>query len=579
MMLWLSLVLWASCLSAFVCAAPSYNSSVLSFSNGTASRGSAFVKKSFVWSALGDSWASGVSYDLLGRTDYDDNKDNCMRINHAYAVKLSEDDTWVPNGLKQEFHFQACSGTRFEQIDRGTNQDHIQLNEIPADTNMLLLQAGGNNANFAAIAYACLFAPEGKEWGPAFPDPRGACAVELAKAREYIYGTGVNQLFQDTRWTVNAVFNNEKVKHMDDLRLFIPGYFQSFYEGGGAGDWCDNASFALRYSDRPTLSLALRKEINGLIRGLNDGIKAGIVGSFHHHRTHFIDVDSQIGDHRFCQPGHSLYDQYFGDKVYLWNMSPEGVIIGAGASGGLVKGNGTYEVREPTPEEFEHWRKTGFFTNDPREVQTNMTTIARAQMAKADGVALGNDSEWLNEIGLHQNKFPGVALRPFHPKENGHFAMAQAIRQTIQANYDIAPFAGASGLEVPWTRSIQILFRETGRKFSWFMFVGPFGKSVDPCLWEAAGFQQIVANYPETRKGLSLMDPPYVGYGTRWEIEFPGQWDCRYEAGQNDPGALKCGQYLDYPFYHDARNTRMTCNSKSKNYGTFHRAWTLEFII
>ncbi|KAK9770401.1 putative SGNH hydrolase-type esterase domain-containing protein [Seiridium cardinale] len=64
------------------------------------------------WGAIGDSWGSGVSYDILGRTDYDGNKDQCLRINHAYSVQVHQDQSWVPENKVQDFSFAACSGAR-----------------------------------------------------------------------------------------------------------------------------------------------------------------------------------------------------------------------------------------------------------------------------------------------------------------------------------------------------------------------------------------------------------------------------------------------------------------------------------
>jgi hypothetical protein len=98
----------------------------------------------------------------------------------------------------------------------------------------------------------------------------------LQRAEAYIKGKDKNQLFQDARWIVNKVFESDKVKDNSNFRLFVGRYFHFFYDQGGAGDRCEDVSFALRYDNRPKLSLALRKKINGLIKGLNDGIKAGV---------------------------------------------------------------------------------------------------------------------------------------------------------------------------------------------------------------------------------------------------------------------------------------------------------------
>jgi hypothetical protein len=131
----------------------------------------------------------------------------------------------------------------------------------------------------------------------------------------------------------------------------------------------------------------LRQRINDLIRGLNVGIKAGVEGSWYPERAHFIDVDSGVQDGQFCQPGHSIYDQYFGDKVLLWNLSPEGVITANSRSGTTDGSEDVYEVRQLT---------TG-----------------------------GDYEQWLNMIGPFQNHFLGMMLRPFHPREKGYSAMAR----------------------------------------------------------------------------------------------------------------------------------------------------------
>lgn len=251
---------------------------------------------------------SGVSYGLPGQTNFDGFQDDCMRNKHAYSVQLSGESTWTPDHRPQVFAFQSCMGTPFSGIDRAPHKGHIQLNDIPADIDMIMLQAGYDNANLAAVAAACVYT-------------NGNCSQEIARASSYINGKDKDQLFQDVRWTVDSIFENEKIKANSQFQLFMPSYAQVFYVDGVDGDWCSNATFAVN-DNGPTLSLELRKSINQLIQDLNTGIKAGIAGSFHSERTHFVDVDPQFIGHRFCQPGHTIIDQYISDKVYLWNMSP-----------------------------------------------------------------------------------------------------------------------------------------------------------------------------------------------------------------------------------------------------------------
>ncbi|KAI0569637.1 hypothetical protein TUN199_11312 [Pyrenophora tritici-repentis] len=287
---------------------------------------------------------------------------------------MSNDDSWVSQGRTQEFHFQACTGTRWRQIDAEPNLGHIQLNDIPEDIDMILLQVGANNVNFANLAAACIFAPEGADWGPEYPDQAGKCAKEIENTATYIHGG----------W---------KDQKNPNFRLFFSGYFRFFYDEGGAGDWCDDVSFAMRRSDRPRLSLALRKKINELIVSLNSAIEAGIQGSFHAERATFIDIDEHLDEQRFCQPGHVLRDQFFGDKVFLWNMSPEGIIWDSG-SGNVV-------IREPTEAEVDHWLEHGNFTNDPHEIPWDMVVAVNFIRQGKDAYTESDPSniQWLDKIG------------------------------------------------------------------------------------------------------------------------------------------------------------------------------------
>ncbi|KAF2821686.1 hypothetical protein CC86DRAFT_386077 [Ophiobolus disseminans] len=230
-----------------------------------------------------------------------------------------------------------------------------------------------------------------------------------ARSRAYIFNEGENGLFQDARWIFNKAFEYTKTHDNPNLRMFVVGYFTFFYDDGREGDWGDQASFSLRYDTRPTLTLALRKEINFLIRKLNS-------------RTKKAAEDGQ--------PGHNIWDQYWGDKVLLWNMSPDGIVLGNGRNDGADDKNDNYTVREPTPAEFDKWLETGRFIDDPREIPSNMSAMANAALAQqANGVArgAGTDWLWLDYIGPYQRKFLGMPLRPFHPKLLGYHGMTWEI--------------------------------------------------------------------------------------------------------------------------------------------------------
>jgi hypothetical protein len=86
----------------------------------------------------------------------------------------------------------------------------------------------------------------------------------------------------------------------------------------------------------------------------------------------------------------------------------------------------------------------------------------------------------------------------------------------ISKNMTSPAAISAPDTEPHWKNSLQILFREHQGYFSWYMYQGPQGIPVNPCGDNR--FAIITGNYRENRKGLSLMEPPMVGEGTKWYI-------------------------------------------------------------
>jgi hypothetical protein len=261
-------------------------------------------------------------------------------------------------------------------------------------------------------------------------------------------------------------------------------------------------------------------------------------------------------------------------------MSPEGVVFGSGSSSGL-DGNDGYEVRQPTKAEFEHWRETGRFTDDPREVSFNMSSAAAAAMGRND-VSTKDDPSWLDVIGPFQQNYPGVAPRPFHPKKSGYHEMARAIQYEVKMSLDSdqlptnnpPPLSGSNP-----KHSIQILVRGTGSKqLSWVAFLGPQGVAVNPCgdthLWAFAAetFSE------EDLKGSTDIDhPPQISAGHKWPVHIEGEHDCRYDS-TNGAGELLCGDYLAYPFADDPGKGEATMNYSGSSYdihtGYWHRSYS-----
>lgn len=452
------------------------------------------------------------------------------------------------------------------------NTAAANLDGITSSPDMLLLDPSALNTTFSTIADACIFAPEGKDWGAAYPDRSGQCYLELEKARAYVGTSNSSKLTEDVRTIINSVFESDKVTANSDFRLFVPGYLELFYEDGGEGDWCSNTSFSLRKENRPLLGLDLRAEVNSIVREANSAVETAVATSNHPDRAYFVDLDSQIPDQRFCQPGHTLYNQFYGGKVIFWNSAPEGVIFRSEPTDSGNVADGTYQVREPTPDELNHWLETGAFTTDAREIRTNMSTVSIVSMAFDEGHTVNDKTQWLNQIGPDRN-LPGLAFRTLQPNTAGNRAIATAISREIQYQYARA----SPGADTYQTGSIQILLREWNGYFSWFMYHGPYGFAVVPCGDKK--FTLVKENVRDDRKGLSLVDPPFVGPGQIWNVDIPGWWDCRFESPKDGPGFLKCTDALIYDFQRTFREGKiMRCTSRLDEWpnGSYHHAWVVE---
>jgi hypothetical protein len=500
----------------------------------------------------------GASSNVLLRPELPSNKsntykDDSLRDTQAYSVQMSQDNSWVPNGRPQEFHFAVSSPD--------ANLEAEQLNTIPSDIDMILLQTGSDKASLAEVYNSCVYAHIDIDVGPAYPDPSGMCYQAIKNATKYIEGPNRNQLFQDVQALVQATFQDEHVKNNSVFQLFVPGFFQPFYDQGGDGDWCDDVSFALGRKNSPNLTLELRKKMNELTRTLNDQITWAINGT----GAQFINTDAVAKGHQFCQPGQTLYDQFYSEDIFLWNKAPEAVVFKAEAGVQIPGTNGTYEVRKPTPAEFEHWTEAGSFNDDHREVSLNTTVLA---------------VPYLDEDAIAAER------RAFHPNAKGNQAMAQTVMQFISAAYN-NPNPQMSAMDYgKQTTSIQLQASMYANQFSWWGYRGPIGIAVNPC--GDTRFQRMVWNQVDSRPDLKIEDPPFVRPGTLWILDLPEYKGsgrrCIYKASDtdSDPGQVTCGIWLVMDFKADPENMKehksIVCGSDTAYHNhAFHPAWLLEY--
>ncbi|TDC68496.1 SGNH/GDSL hydrolase family protein [Streptomyces hainanensis] len=115
--------------------------------------------------ALGDSYSSGA-----GAGSYDDASGDCRRSAVAYP------ELWADANSPASFDFTACAGARTDDVVED------QLGPLDADTTLVTLSIGGNDAGFGTTMQACVLSGT------------SACLGAVATANAYITDTLPGQL-------------------------------------------------------------------------------------------------------------------------------------------------------------------------------------------------------------------------------------------------------------------------------------------------------------------------------------------------------------------------------------------------
>ncbi|KIM98266.1 hypothetical protein OIDMADRAFT_56640 [Oidiodendron maius Zn] len=287
-------------------------------------------RDTFVWGSLGDSWASGISFDGKN-TDYDNNANGCLRWKDSYGPLMEANATWTTK--PQTFHFAACSGAQLVNIKQETqNSNPAQMDQV-GNPVLLTYQAGGNNLGLGKVVTDCIYPLPlalSSEYSNPYPDPDGQCVQDMNAINGYINDMrtdptpGNHGLYYDELATVRDVLGHAAVKNNPDFRLYILGFAHFFNLGT---NYCDNLSFVPRPqgavkagSHPPNVTNQLRTDFNDVITRVNN-ILQKVANDVDDSRAKFIDISSAFDSHRFCEDHHNEADQWFNNDVWLWNLN------------------------------------------------------------------------------------------------------------------------------------------------------------------------------------------------------------------------------------------------------------------
>lgn len=270
----------------------------------------------FLMASVGDSWAAGAA--VTGGQMYDDNG-KCLRNKVAWEAQMAGDNTWTDSPI--DFKFLACSGAQLQAAAAGdpdNGQPEPQLSSA-GSPHLLTMELGGNNCHFSDIARACLYV--GGLNGKEYPDPDSSCTQTINQWQAYITGDSPDEgksLYADHHKALQAILDWDTIHGRDDFYLYVVGYAE-FFNTSPDSNWCDKETFGM--VRHPRLTNELRSKINELVRGVNDVIDQSIKDVNNDH-IKFLNPSPLYEGHRFCEPGHTLSNQYFLNDVWFWNLSP-----------------------------------------------------------------------------------------------------------------------------------------------------------------------------------------------------------------------------------------------------------------
>ncbi|KAI9767435.1 MAG: hypothetical protein M1840_005664 [Geoglossum simile] len=341
------------------------------------------------WAVIGDSWASGVAYAASNR--WDSNLDGCFRTTEAWGAQMSTDLEWAP---KQNFHFAACAGAKF---------DNLKTGQMPntGSPQLVITTIGGNNAFFGTTVDNCIYqAIPTNFYGNPYDqdsDGTGECWKSLVAISTYIANQESGLSF-DLKRTLDDLFATDQAKSHTDFYLYISSYAHFF---NADSDPCDNWTFSpwWRYW-KPKLVKSLRKEFNDRTDGFHNVYKTVIDSYVPPTGNHlgFIDVTHGFEGHHFCEPEHSLEGQWSSGDVWIWNL-------------GLSNNDGSIVVGK---------------------IATDVNGTQYMDQAEGDNETFYKE---VNPFGSSGPISSGWAGRPFHPKVLGHGAMKKIMIAALRNDH------------------------------------------------------------------------------------------------------------------------------------------------
>lgn len=144
--------------------------------------------------------------------------------------------------MEPKFEFVACSGRHIDQVLE--EMDHTTRPKV------VLMEIGGNNAEFYPMASACLFHDDKeKDYKPHYEDddrenPKGLCRKEINLVRDRLTGQGATDMGNAIKDMINNWKGNSHVWN-GGASLFLLGYAKMFNDQTKGKGTCDEWTYSI----------------------------------------------------------------------------------------------------------------------------------------------------------------------------------------------------------------------------------------------------------------------------------------------------------------------------------------------
>lgn len=246
---------------------------------------SSFVPNAITeWTAMGDSYASGIGAGALPQDD----PNHCFRCSNAYPELVqSGQGSLQPN--PEKFNFVACSGAKFSEIlDWQTNNfDRPGRPSWGSAPEFVTLTMGGNDVGILPLILTCIYS---------IPMLGRGCDAVIQRGFDILdsqdFKTGLKEVLQDVRLLGRTHYGR-------DFHIFVTGYARLF---NSETSQCDTVTFKPARWGLPAqyLTRERRTRMNELAVALNRALETAVQSFRPPGIVTFVDYDALFEGHRVC---------------------------------------------------------------------------------------------------------------------------------------------------------------------------------------------------------------------------------------------------------------------------------------